>query len=126
MEFKSEETYTDKESLSEDVGSESGITTGESFIVPEESPMAVEETTKVVNETPLAVNDPPVVVKETPTVMKESPNRIYIDGERWFTYKQLASILHCTPQSVYNYVRSGKVKTKKIDGVSFYRLDEYM
>lgn len=105
MEFKSEETYTDKESPSEDVGLEAGITTGESFIVQEESPMAVKETTKAV---------------------KETPNRIYIDGERWFTYKQLASILHCTPQSVYNYVRSGKVKTKKIDGVSFYRLDEYM
>ena len=105
MEFKSEETYTDKESPSEDVGLEAGITTEESFIVQEESPMAVKETTKAV---------------------KETPNRIYIDGERWFTYKQLASILHCTPQSVYNYVRSGKVKTKKIDGVSFYRLDEYM
>ena len=105
MELKSEETYTDKESPSEDVGLEAGITTGESFIVQEESPMAVKETTKAV---------------------KETPNRIYIDGERWFTYKQLASILHCTPQSVYNYVRSGKVKTKKIDGVSFYRLDEYM
>ena len=112
MEFKSEETYTDKESLSEDVGLEAGITTGESLIVQEESPIAVGETTKAVNETPKTV--------------KESPNRIYIDGERWFTYKQLASILHCTPQSVYNYVRSGKVKTKKIDGVSFYRLDEYM
>lgn len=112
MEFKSEETYTDKESPSEDVGLEAGITTGESLIVQEESPIAVEETTKVVNEIPKTV--------------KETPNRIYIDGERWFTYKQLASILHCTPQSVYNYVRSGKVKTKKIDGVSFYRLDEYM
>ena len=112
MEFKSEETYTDKESPSEDVGLEAGITTGESFIVQEESPMAVKETTKA--------------VKESSVVVKETPNRIYIDGERWFTYKQLASILHCTPQSVYNYVRSGKVKTKKIDGVSFYRLDEYM
>lgn len=112
MEFKSEETYTDKESPSEDVGSESGIITGESLIVPEESPIAVNETTKV--------------VKESTKTVKETPNRIYIDGERWFTYKQLASILHCTPQSVYNYVRSGKVKTKKIDGVSFYRLDEYM
>ena len=112
MEFKSEETYTDKESPSEDVGLEAGITTGESLIVQEESPIAVGETTKSVNKTPKTV--------------KESPNRIYIDGERWFTYKQLASILHCTPQSVYNYVRSGKVKTKKIDGVSFYRLDEYM
>ena len=112
MEFKSEETYTDKESLSEDVGLEAGITTGESLIVQEESPITVGETTKAVNKTPKTV--------------KESPNRIYIDGERWFTYKQLASILHCTPQSVYNYVRSGKVKTKKIDGVSFYRLDEYM
>ena len=112
MEFKSEETYTDKESPSEDVGLEAGITTGESFIVQEESPMAVKETTKA--------------VKESSIVVKETPNRIYIDGERWFTYKQLASILHCTPQSVYNYVRSGKVKTKKIDGVSFYRLDEYM
>ena len=112
MEFKSEETYTDKESPSEDVGLEAGITTGESLIVQEESPIAVGETTKSVNKTPKTV--------------KETPNRIYIDGERWFTYKQLASILHCTPQSVYNYVRSGKVKTKKIDGVSFYRLDEYM
>ena len=112
MEFKSEETYTDKESPSEDVGLEAGITTGESFIVQEESPMAVKET--------------PSAVKESSVVVKETPNRIYIDGERWFTYKQLASILHCTPQSVYNYVRSGKVKTKKIDGVSFYRLDEYM
>ena len=112
MEFKSEETYTGKESPSEDAGLEAGITTGESFIVQEESPIAVGETTKAVNKTPKTV--------------KESPNRIYIDGERWFTYKQLASILHCTPQSVYNYVRSGKVKTKKIDGVSFYRLDEYM
>ena len=112
MEFKSEETYTDKESPSEDVGLEAGITTGESLIVQEESPIAVGETTKAVNE--------------TTKVVKESTNRIYIDGERWFTYKQLASILHCTPQSVYNYVRSGKVKTKKIDGVSFYRLDEYM
>lgn len=112
MEFKSEETYTDKESLSEDVGLEAGITTGESFIVQEESPIAVGETTKA--------------LKEIPKTVKETPNRIYIDGERWFTYKQLASILHCTPQSVYNYVRSGKVKTKKIDGVSFYRLDEYM
>ena len=112
MEFKSEETYTDKESPSEDVGLEAGITTGESLIVQEESPITVGETTKAVNKTPKTV--------------KESPNRIYIDGERWFTYKQLASILHCTPQSVYNYVRSGKVKTKKIDGVSFYRLDEYM
>ena len=119
MEFKSEETYTDKESPSEDVGLEAGITTGESFIVQEESPMAVKETTKAVNEFS-------VVVKESSVVVKETPNRIYIDGERWFTYKQLASILHCTPQSVYNYVRSGKVKTKKIDGVSFYRLDEYM
>ena len=112
MEFKSEETYTDKESPSEDVGLEAGITTGESLIVQEESPIAVGETTKAVNE--------------TTKVVKESTNRIYIDGERWFTYKQLANILHCTPQSVYNYVRSGKVKTKKIDGVSFYRLDEYM
>ena len=112
MEFKSEETYTDKESPSEDVGLEAGITTRESLIVQEESPITVGETTKAVNKTPKTV--------------KESPNRIYIDGERWFTYKQLANILHCTPQSVYNYVRSGKVKTKKIDGVSFYRLDEYM
>lgn len=112
MEFKSEETYTDKESPSEDVGLEAGITTGESLIVQEESPITVGETTKAVNEIPKTV--------------KETPNRIYIDGERWFTYKQLANILHCTPQSVYNYVRSGKVKTKKIDGVSFYRLDEYM
>lgn len=39
MEFKSEETYTDKESPSEDVGLEAGITTGESFIVQEESPI---------------------------------------------------------------------------------------
>ena len=112
MEFKSEETYTDKESPSEDVGLEAGITTRESLIVQEESPITVGETTKAVNEIPKTV--------------KETPNRIYIDGERWFTYKQLANILHCTPQSVYNYVRSGKVKTKKIDGVSFYRLDEYM
>ena len=119
MEFKSEETYTDKESLSEDVGLEAGITTGESLIVQEESPITVGETTKAVNETTK-------VVKESTKTVKETPNRIYIDGERWFTYKQLASILHCTPQSVYNYVRSGKVKTKKIDGVSFYRLDEYM
>lgn len=117
MEFKSEETYTDKESPSEDVGLEvSGM---ESGLTGEESPIAVGETTKTVNETTKVVN-------ETPKTVKETPNRIYIDGERWFTYKQLANILHCTPQSVYNYVRSGKVKTKKIDGVSFYRLDEYM
>ena len=126
MEIKSEETYTDKESPSEDVGLEAGITTGESFIVQEESPMAVKETTSAVNESSVVVKESSVVVKESSVVVKETPNRIYIDGERWFTYKQLASILHCTPQSVYNYVRSGKVKTKKIDGVSFYRLDEYM
>lgn len=98
---------------------EKEITGGESGLSTEETPLVANDTLVAVNETPVAVNESSVVVKE-------SPNRIYIDGERWFTYKQLASILHCTPQSVYNYVRSGKVKTKKIDGVSFYRLDEYM
>lgn len=73
-----------------------------------------------------ALNEETYDIKEDTLTPKDDPNRIYIDGVRWFTYKQLANILHCTPQSVYNHVRSGKVKTKKIDGVSFYRLDEYM
>lgn len=53
-------------------------------------------------------------------------NRIYIDGERWFTYQQLAIIMHCTPGSIYNRVKTGKIKIKKVDGLSFYRLEGYM
>lgn len=104
MELKTEETYTDKE---------------------ETSICEAESSTGEVRSEEVGVESE-LITEKSPTVVEESPNRIYIDGVRWFTYKQLAAILHCTPQSVYNHVKSGKVKTKKIDGVSFFRLDEYM
>ena len=75
---------------------------------------------------PRNIKEEPNQVKEEPNSPKDEPNRIYIDEVRWFTYKQLSNILHCTPQSIYNHVRTGKVKVKKVDGLSFYRLDEYM
>ena len=52
--------------------------------------------------------------------------RISVDGERWFTYQQLARILMCSHASLFGYVRKGKVETKKIDGITLYRLNGYM
>lgn len=50
-----------------------------------------------------------------------SKHRIEVNGERWFTYRQLCSILMCVPATLYNYVRSGDVESLDIDGLTLYR-----
>lgn len=79
--------------------------------------------------------DPQVIVEagELPVLLKREPRndikeeaKIIIDGERWFTYQQLAKVLMCTHASVFNYVKKGKVEVKKINGVKLYRLNGYM
>ena len=79
--------------------------------------------------------DPKVIVEagELPVLLKREPRndikeeaKIIIDGERWFTYQQLAKVLMCTHASVFNYVKKGKVEVKKINGVKLYRLNGYM
>ena len=79
--------------------------------------------------------DETVIVEagELPVLMKREPRndikeeaKIIIDGERWFTYQQLAKVLMCTHASVFNYVKKGKVEVKKINGVKLYRLNGYM
>ncbi len=46
---------------------------------------------------------------------------IEVNGERWFTYRQLCEILMCVPQTLYNYVRSGDVDALRMEGVTLYR-----
>lgn len=50
-----------------------------------------------------------------------SKHRIEVNGERWFTYRQLCSILMCVPATLYNYVRSGDVESLEIEGMTLYR-----
>ena len=68
----------------------------------------------------------PVLLKREPRNDIKEEAKIIVDGERWFTYQQLAKVLMCTHASVFNYVKKGKVEVKKINGVKLYRLNEYM
>lgn len=68
----------------------------------------------------------PVLLKREPRNDIKEEAKIIIDGERWFTYQQLAKVLMCTHASVFNYVKKGKVEVKKINGVKLYRLNGYM
>lgn len=68
----------------------------------------------------------PVLLKREPRNDIQEEAKIIIDGERWFTYQQLAKVLMCTHASVFNYVKKGKVEVKKINGVKLYRLNGYM
>lgn len=101
---------------------------------PEKSEEEIAEEELARDEGVLMV-DPQVIVEagELPVLLKREPRndikeeaKITIDGERWFTYQQLAKVLMCTHASVFNYVKKGKVEVKKINGVKLYRLNGYM
>jgi len=57
-----------------------------------------------------------------PTYFEEAENlEIYIDGIRWYTYKQLSALLDTSVSSIYKKVKAGKIKNRKVYGLSVYR-----
>jgi len=57
-----------------------------------------------------------------PTYFEETENlEIYIDGIRWYTYKQMSALLDISVSAIYKHVRAGKIERKKIEGLSVYR-----
>lgn len=57
-----------------------------------------------------------------PTYFEETENlEIYIDGIRWYTYKQLSALLDTSVSSIYKKVKAGKIKNRKVYGLSVYR-----
>ena len=57
-----------------------------------------------------------------PTYFEETENlEIYIDGVRWYTYKQMSALLDISVSAIYKHVRAGKIERKKIEGLSVYR-----
>ena len=57
----------------------------------------------------------PVFIEELDSVA------IYIDGVRWYTYKQMSALLDISVSAIYKRVRAGKIERKKIEGLSVYR-----
>ena len=49
-------------------------------------------------------------------------NEIFVDGVRWFTYEQLANMKSKSVRTIYLWHKSGKVESKKIDGITLYKL----
>lgn len=47
---------------------------------------------------------------------------LIINGEYWYTYKQLAKRLNVTHQTIYNRVKSGRIAKINVDGGTFYRV----
>ncbi len=57
-----------------------------------------------------------------PTYFDEAENlEINIDGIRWYTYKQLSALLDTSVSSIYKKVKAGKIKNRKVYGLSVYR-----
>ena len=49
-----------------------------------------------------------------PTYFEETENlEIYIDGIRWYTYKQLSALLDTSISSIYKKVKAGKIKKQE-------------
>ena len=46
---------------------------------------------------------------------------IYVNGERWYLYQQLAQILDISVPTLYNFVKTGEIQRKKIYGITVYR-----
>ena len=57
-----------------------------------------------------------------PTYFEETENlEIYIDGIRWYTYQQLSALLDISVSAIYKKTKNGKIKNKKVYGLSVYR-----
>ena len=57
-----------------------------------------------------------------PIYFEEAENlEIYSDGIRWYTYKQLGALLDTSVSSIYKKVKAGKIKNRKVYGLSVYR-----
>ncbi len=57
-----------------------------------------------------------------PTYFEETENlEIYIDGIRWYTYQQLSALLDLSVSAIYKKTKDGKIKNKKVYGLSVYR-----
>lgn len=53
--------------------------------------------------------------------------KIEVNGERWFTYQQMCSILKCHRSTVFNFAKSGKIEVMQVDSTTLYRLHkDYM
>ena len=51
---------------------------------------------------------------------------IHVDGERWFSRQHMLRILKCKRTTLYNKVRNGQVRMKKIDEIVLFRLNGYL
>ena len=57
-----------------------------------------------------------------PTYFEDTENlEIYIDGIRWYTYQQLSALLDLSVSAIYKKTKNGKIKNKKVYGLSVYR-----
>ena len=57
-----------------------------------------------------------------PTYFEDTENlEIYIDGIRWYTYQQLSALLDLSVSAIYKKTKDGKIKNKKVYGLSVYR-----
>ena len=57
-----------------------------------------------------------------PTYFEDTENlEIYIDGIRWYTYQQLSALLDISVSAIYKKTKNGKIKNKKVYGLSVYR-----
>ena len=57
-----------------------------------------------------------------PTYFEETENlEIYIDGIRLYTYQQLSALLDLSVSAIYKKTKNGKIKNKKVYGLSVYR-----
>lgn len=48
--------------------------------------------------------------------------KIEVNGERWFTYQQMCSILKCHRSTVFNFAKKGKIEVLEVDSTTLYRL----
>jgi hypothetical protein len=63
-----------------------------------------------------------MIEEKEPVFIEESDSvAIYIDGVRWYTYKQMSALLDISVSAIYKRVRAGKIERKKIEGLSVYR-----
>lgn len=46
---------------------------------------------------------------------------IYVNGERWYLYQQLAQILGISVPALYNFAKTGEIQKKKVYGITVYR-----